>query len=607
MAADVGAVPTAAAGCLAALKLLAALRARGLGRLVLCPGSRSGPLAVAAFLLEPEGLVLHTAIDERSAAFFALGLARGGDQPVAVVTTSGSAVANLLPALVEADQGTIPLLLLTADRPQRLKGCGANQTVNQEAFLRPCCRWFGQGAEAGLATMAPDALRRLAAEAMAATVGQGGEPAGPVHLNLPLEEPLHPDGEALAWLRHWASRAEAEPVVVDPLEGKAAPPALDRREALLLDPDRPGVVVAGPWRGRCRDWPAHLQALEAWRRRSGWPVLADALSGLRGRLGGSLVAGYDLLLEAPRLAGAGPWNAPQVLRLGPLPASRRLQSWLERQTGPQVLVSEGDPRPLDPLRRIRAQWSGGLAHWPGLALAHAGTPGPAALALGARWLAEEGRLQAWLEATEAAERKTGDAIAEPWLARWLGRSLPPDRAVMVANSSPVRDWETFGDPAAPGRPVFSFRGASGIDGTLSIACGLAEAVGQLVLVCGDLALLHDSNGWLWAPQLRGRLLVVLIDNGGGGIFEQLPIRPVPDDALDVDRLFAMPQRVDPRALAAAHGVPSREVRRMGDLGEALAWGLAQPLALLRVVSDRRADAVRRRQLRTMAAALIGRP
>ncbi|MFN9643541.1 MAG: 2-succinyl-5-enolpyruvyl-6-hydroxy-3-cyclohexene-1-carboxylic-acid synthase [Cyanobacteriota bacterium] len=611
MAADIGAVPAGAAGCRAALELLAVLREQGLGRLVLCPGSRSGPLAVAAFLLEPEGLVLHTAIDERSAAFFALGLARGSDQPVAVVTTSGSAVANLLPALVEADQSTIPLLLLTADRPRRLKGCGANQTVNQEAFLRPCCRWFGQGAEEGLATMAPDALRRLASEALAAAVGQGGEPAGPVHLNLPLEEPLHPDGEALAWLRRRVRRAEAEPLTAEPLAGQAAQPAaapaLDRREALLLDPDQPGVVVAGPWRGRSRDWPAHLQALEAWRRRSGWPVLADALSGLRGRPGGSLVAGYDLLLEAPRLAGVGPWSAPQVLRLGPLPASRRLQSWLERQSGPQVLVSEGDPRPLDPLRRIRAQWSGGLARWPGLALTRAGTPSPAARALRDRWLAEDGRLQAWLDGMEAANGRETGAIAEPWLARWLGRSLPPDRAVMVANSSPVRDWETFGDPAAPGRPIFAFRGASGIDGTLSIACGLAEALGQLVLVCGDLALLHDSNGWLWAPQLRGRLLVVLIDNGGGGIFEQLPIRPVPDDALDVERLVAMPQRVDPRARAAAHGVPSREVCRMGDLAEALAWGLAQPLALLRVVSDRRADAARRRHLRTMAAALIARP
>ena len=211
------------------------------------------------------------------------------------------------------------------------------------------------------------------------------------------------------------------------------------------------------------------------------------------------------------------------------------------------------------------------------------------------------------EAGGYGEEGEDGGIEEPWLARRLGQLLPPGLAVMVANSSPVRDWETFADPAAPGRAIYSFRGASGIDGTLSIACGLAEAVGRLVLVSGDLALLHDSNGWLWSPQLRGGLLVVLIDNGGGGIFEQLPIRPVDGDALDFERLFAMPQRVDPCALAAAHGVPSREVRRKADLAEALGWGLAHPLALLRVVSDRVADAALRRQLRTIAADSLTRP
>ena len=598
--AEASPVPASAAAGLACLQLLAALMARGLKRLVLCPGSRSAPLAVAAYLLEREGLELHTAIDERSAAFFALGLARGGDQPVAVVTTSGSAVANLLPALVEADQGTIPLLLLTADRPGRLKGCGANQTVNQEAFLRPCCRWFGQGAAEGLQSMAPDALERLAAQAMAAAVGQGREPAGPVHLNLPLEEPLHPDGPALAWLRRWRLPAPAAD------HGATEPPpepAVSWGE-VVLDPDQAGVVVAGPWRGRARDWAGHLEALRSWQQRSGWPVLADALSGLRGALRGPLVTGYDLLLEAPPEAGSEEWAAPQVLRLGPLPASRRLQRWLERQRGPQVLVSEGAPRALDPLRRIRGQWSGGLARWPGLALARSGTPTAEARALAERWLRQERRLQRRLWAKGEGDH---GGIEEPWLARRLGQLLPPGLAVMVANSSPVRDWETFADPAAPGRAIYSFRGASGIDGTLSIACGLAEAVGRLVLVSGDLALLHDSNGWLWSPQLRGGLLVVLIDNGGGGIFEQLPIRPVDGDALDFERLFAMPQRVDPCALAAAHGVPSREVRRKADLAEALGWGLAQPLALLRVVSDRVADAALRRQLRTMAADSLTRP
>jgi 2-succinyl-5-enolpyruvyl-6-hydroxy-3-cyclohexene-1-carboxylate synthase len=611
MAVEPDAMPASAAGSLACLHLLEALRTQGLRRLVLCPGSRSAPLAVAASLLEPRGLALHTAIDERSAAFFALGLARGGDRPVAVVTTSGSAVANLLPALVEADQGTIPLLLLTADRPERLKGCGANQTVSQEAFLVPCCRWVAQGAPQGLATMAPEALERLAHQAMAAAAGQGSDPPGPVHLNLPLEDPLHPDGAALAWLRRWEG---ASPPAVDGDRPPSAPAAPGRGWGdLRLDPDQPGVVVAGPWRGSFGAWAGHCAALARWQERTGWPVLADALSGLRGGIDGPLVAGYDLLLSAaPRALGA-----PQVLRLGPLPASRRLQAWLDHQEGPQVLVSEGDPRPLDPLRRVQGQWSGGLAHWPGLLEAPPGAPPLAARELGHRWLTADRRVQELMRATlELQERApsegpphvpNGGAISEPWLARRLGQLLPPGLAVMLANSSPVRDWESFGDPAAPGRAVVSFRGASGIDGTLSIACGLAEELGQLVLICGDLALQHDSNGWLWRPQLLGRLLVVVIDNGGGGIFEQLPIRPADPQALDFERLFAMPPGLDPRALAAAHGVPSREVTRREALEDALRWGLDQPLALLRVVSDRRADAALRHQLRTMAAELNARP
>jgi 2-succinyl-5-enolpyruvyl-6-hydroxy-3-cyclohexene-1-carboxylate synthase len=315
--------------------------------------------------------------------------------------------------------------------------------------------------------------------------------------------------------------------------------------------------------------------------------------------------GYDLLLEGR----AEDLKAGQVLRLGPLPASRTLQAWLQQQPGPQVLVSEGDHRPLDPLRCIQGQWSNGLASWPALELARQGAPPPQAALGWPQGLELESTVQEMLRSClENPGPSGGEApISEPWLARRLGQLLPANLAVMLANSSPVRDWETFTHPLAPARPVVSFRGASGIDGTLSIACGVAEAMDHLVLVTGDLALQHDSNGWLWRQQLRGRLLVVLIDNGGGGIFEQLSIRPSDPTALDFDRLFAMPQQVDPCALAAAYGVPSKQVRLRQELEEAVAWGLAQPLALLRVVSDRRSDADLRRQLRTMAAELIAPP
>jgi 2-succinyl-5-enolpyruvyl-6-hydroxy-3-cyclohexene-1-carboxylate synthase len=599
-AADSGGI-TAADNLAAALILLAALGRCGLRHLVLCPGSRSAPLAVAASLLEPLGLRLHTAIDERSAAFFALGLGRAEGMPAAVITTSGSAVAQLLPACVEADHGTIPLLLLTADRPGRLKGCGANQSVNQEDFLRPCCRWYGEGPATGLASLAPPDLERLALQAIEHCLGRrGAAAAGAVHLNLPFEEPLHPDRAGLdavaPLLKRLASPEPAHPV--PPMDGGPAPASIPA--AASLDPDRPGLVVAGPWRGSRHSWPAYREALVRWQRRSGWPLLADGLSGLRGWSDLEAVAGYDLLLEA----AAADLAAPQVLRLGSLPASRRLERWLAGLGGQQVVVSEGDPRPLDPLGAASAQVPQGLATW--LAAQGAleeGRPTAASLRLRQTWQRAEAGVQALLDQVLADDGAAASPWSEPALARQLSRLLPPGLPLMLANSSPVRDWESFADPAGPARPLFGFRGASGIDGTLSEACGLAEALGACLLLSGDLALLHDSNGWLWHRQLRGRLTVVVIDNGGGGIFEQLPIRSTAEGGVAFERLFAMPQAVDPLALAAVHGVPGRRLTAPAQLADALRWALEQPLSLLLVATDRQADAALRRRLRTMASQL----
>ncbi|MCT0226176.1 2-succinyl-5-enolpyruvyl-6-hydroxy-3-cyclohexene-1-carboxylic-acid synthase [Synechococcus sp. CS-1328] len=611
--------------------MLAELQRAGLQHLVLCPGSRSGPLAVAAGLQQHRGLRLHTAIDERSAAFFALGLSRAEGRAAAVVTTSGTAVANLLPAVVEADYGAIPLLLLTADRPAALKGCGANQTVNQQDFLRANCRWYGEGPPTGLADASEAALRSLAWQAMAATAGPPA-PSGPVHLNLPISDPLHGSATdllalAAASFPEAQDRAPADPLdpsVSNPrktepalqparqraeLFGQPAEPAATHHSSLTdspgeaphLDPDRPGVVVAGPWRGPMAAFPAFLEALRNWQRRSGWPVLADALSSLRGCPDLELISSYDLLLNQSALASPDQ-QALQVLRLGPLPASRRLQQWLSTGQQRQVLISESEPRPLDPLGSGALQWDGGLVSW--LASAppgwRSGSPAPGCLALGRQWHQAEQALQAWLD--QALQPDPDSGLNEPGLARWLSQRLPADLPLLLANSSPVRDWESFGSPSAPPRPVFSFRGASGIDGTLSLACGIAEALGAAVLVCGDLALLHDSNGWLWQQQLRGRLTVLLIDNDGGGIFEQLSIRPSDEAALDFERLFAMPQAVDPCALAAAHGVPARSAQSWSELEENLAWALPESMALVRLRTDRRADASLRQHLRTMAAA-----
>ncbi len=642
--------PTAEANLRAALGLLLALGRQGLERLVLCPGSRSAPLAVAAGLLEPGGLQLFTAVDERSAAFFALGLGRAAGVPAAVVTTSGSAVANLLPAVVEADRGAIPLLLLSADRPARLKNRGANQTVNQEEFLAPCCRLLLQASPNGLAQDDGASLESLARRAWQACLGS---PAGPVHLNLPFEEPLHIGAEALARLAAelagaWADRLTqqpaqhhvemglpglaswaagpglaggvaplAQPALATPARGNQDPMVLKGgtagREASaggqvaagipLLDPDRAGLVVAGPWRGTAGQLERFAAGLVRWQRRSGWPVLADGPSGLRGWPELVTISAYDLLL-----ADAAPDLAPgQLLRLGPLPASRRLQQWLAAASGPQLLISEADPRNWDGAVGDPLRWSQGLVAWlDGLpeALWH-GLPAAGALAQGAHWLAAEAGAQAWLDRQLPAMGPPN----EPALARALGSLLPPGVPLMLASSSPVRDWESFSDPGGPQRRVYGFRGASGIDGTLSMACGLAELEGRLVLLTGDLALLHDSHGWLWKPQLGGQLTVVLVENGGGGIFEQLPIRPGPaplggaapaapqPGRLDFERLFAMPQAVSHGPLAEAFGVPWRRLVGLEDLADGLAWAAGEPLALLELRTDRQADAALRQALR----------
>ena len=581
----------------AALTLLEGFCAQGLRHLVLCPGSRSGPLAHAAGGLARRGrLTLITAIDERSAAFHALGIAAGSGRAVAVITTSGTAVANLLPAAVEADRSCLPLLLLSADRPERLKHCGANQTVNQEAFLRSVCRWLGHGDSAGIDRMEPKALQALAVQAW----GEAHCWPGPVHLNLPFEEPLHPSAQEQDQV--WRSWADAPPIAASERHSATPPPlrpgdpsAWDPRVA--LDPDRPGVVIAGPWRGQPHQHPAFRQALRAWLQRSGWPLLVDPLAAIPADLPGQ-VHGWDLLLPdaLPLPDGLEPRDL-QVLRLGPMPASRRLERWLQSLVGPQVVISEGERRGLDPLR-LASQWSGGLASWwqalaselPEAAAADgAETPSQVLRQL---WQQQDQALRTWLEAPLPAR----GAVSEPALMRALPPLLPADCAVMLAASSPVRDWQAFALAERGRHRCISFRGASGIDGTLSLALGLARAHGPTLLLTGDLALLHDSNGWLLASAQGPPLLVLLIDNGGGGIFEQLPVPVASADQFD--QLFAMPQAADHLALAAAHGVPGRAVACLEDLAEALDWGWAQGRpALLRVRTDRGRDAALRLALR----------
>lgn len=532
------------------------------------------------------GLVRHTSIDERSAAFLALGLIRGTGDPVAVLTTSGSAVAHLLPACSEADLGGLPLILLTADRPPHRKHCGANQTAPQEEFLLACVRRMVQLPLPGTTAFPGERVQEALAAARGPHHHGGVQAPGPTHMNQPFEEPLHTNKAQLQSVqRQWLAQQArwVKPVITQPLADCPPPP---------LDWDQPGLIVAGPYRGQ--DLATYQQHMAQLVGRTGWPVLADPCSGLRGLGDLPVVSGYDLLLTAPRRLPI----PNQVLRLGPCSPSRWLSAWLEKTTAVQVQVCEQDQRLWDPLGRINWRSGQGLAAL--VAQLGPGQPSEAALALQQRWRHRQHRLQQWLD-----HQLEASPITEPWLAwaisRWLDQQ--PPTTVLLANSSPVRDWESFAQPRCP-HHVTCFRGVSGIDGTLSLASGLAMAAGpsrRTVLVSGDLALLHDSNGWLWRRQLQAsdaNLLVVLIANGGGGIFEQLPIR---NEAFSMEELFTMPQSVDQLALAAAHGVPGHTLNQPRQLAWALGQGSRQAqshgMALLHCPTHARRDHQQRQRLR----------
>jgi len=302
------------------LELLKTLVAKGVKYFVLCPGSRSGSLALAAASLHRrKELTLITSIDERSAAFLALGISAASGQVSAVITTSGSAVANLLPAAVEADRSCHPLLFLTADRPLRLKECGANQAVNQQDFLRSVCRYFDESPKEGIHLISKERLKSLVEKSLEMSTNK----PGPVHINLAYEEPLHPcEIDQKKVLDGWKFEGF--------LKDKITSGKVDNVEVFpslklpKLDPFSLGIIIIGPWRGKAKQLLSFRVALKKWQKLTGWPILADPLSGVENDQEG-LINHWDLFFSIGLFEK---FKEIQVLRLGPIPPSRELQTWL---------------------------------------------------------------------------------------------------------------------------------------------------------------------------------------------------------------------------------------------------------------------------------------
>jgi 2-succinyl-5-enolpyruvyl-6-hydroxy-3-cyclohexene-1-carboxylate synthase len=523
----------------------------GLTEVVLAPGSRSAPLAMEFHRRAERGdLRLHVRIDERSAAYLALGLAKAGGRPAAVLCTSGTAAASFHPAVIEASESGVPLLVLTADRPPELRGTGANQAIDQIKLYGDAVRWFsevgvpedrpGPAAEAAQAGY----WRSLTCRAWGSASGAAGGPAGPVHLNLAFRDPLVPDPAPAPADEALDGRAGGAPWV-----RFTATPA-GPGAALELPPTERGLIVCGD--GLSDETAGQLLALAA---EAGWPVLAEPSSGAR--RGPDALSAYQYLLAAPGFLAA---HRPDVIVTAGRPGLSRGQTALLRGVAGSVrhVVIAAQPGHWDDPARTATDVA------PAVRLAPAAS---AARAPDTAWRRE------WCRA-DAAARKAVDALldaepglSEPRLARDLAAALPDGALLWAASSMPIRDLDQQLAPRT-GLRVLASRGASGIDGTTSAAIGAALAHqaaggGPAVALIGDLALLHDSAGLFIGPdEPRPDLCLVVVNNDGGGIFSTLEQASFPGS---FERVFGTPHGADVGRLATAAGLPYQRITQFTQL------------------------------------------
>jgi len=539
------------------------------------PGSRSTPLVLG---LARDGRIPVTShVDERSAAFFALGLAQATGRPAVLACTSGTAAANYLPAVIEAFEAGVPLIVLTADRPPELRDVGAGQTIDQIKLYGSAAKWF---VEVGTHEASPERLRwirQLACRAHAAAVE--GRP-GPVHLNVALREPLvldaplagapgdggRPDGAP--WTARVAAPQDPAPLVAWLRERAAAAAGGGR-----------GVVVAG----RGADGPATARLAEA----LAWPLLADPLSGAR--TGGAAIAHYDALLrDAGWAAGVAPGC---VLRVGDLPTSKPLRQWLAGLDAPQAALAAAGRWP-DP----DAALSTVFALEPG-ALGAIGDTWPTDLAWLGTWRDADARAAAAIAATLGEEE-----LSEPRIARELATAVPAGATVVVAASMPIRDVETFWPVLEAPPRALANRGANGIDGTISTAYGVAAATaGPTFLLIGDVALAHDVGGLLAGRRLGLPLTIVVVDNAGGGIFDFLPVAT---QGAAYEEHVLTPTGLEVERAAALYGTGYREIFDVAGLREALATP-PEGTTIVHLRTERSSNVTLHRELWGAVAGAIG--
>jgi 2-succinyl-5-enolpyruvyl-6-hydroxy-3-cyclohexene-1-carboxylate synthase len=579
----------------------------GCKRAVVSPGSRSTPLAVA--LWREPGIEVTVILDERSAGFFALGAAQASGEPTALLCTSGTALANYHPAVAEADLAGVPLVVLSADRPPELRGIGAGQVIDQVKTFGEAVRWF---CEVGTHDADDTGLLHLRSVACRALARARGEiRPGPVHLNFPLREPLAPvpvEGAVTATDPLALHGREGRPLTaVTRVDLEPTEFVLDEVAGHIGDAIA-GVIVAGRQLDlELREPLAHLS------RASGFPILAEPTSQMR--LGphdkSYVVSTYDALLRDEHFSkGVVP---ELVLRFGEMPTSKPLREWLAASGADQIVVdptggwNEPTNRAAAVLRADPTECASGWA-----ARLEASAEGGARDTLPSQTAGtfvqgvSRPAPESWLEAEMRARIAIADALAEedeitePGLHAALGRAYRDGELVYTASSMPIRDQEAFLAPGDADVLLLCNRGANGIDGLVSSGIGAAHASGRpTTIVTGELGFLHDLGGLAALRDVETPVRVLVIDNGGGGIFHFLPQNSALD-AEEFEPLFGTPRAVSVEQAAAMFDLPYTRLESLADLPAALAAGTG----LIEVRTDRQTNVAAHRRVNDAVLAAI---
>ncbi|MCT7994437.1 2-succinyl-5-enolpyruvyl-6-hydroxy-3-cyclohexene-1-carboxylic-acid synthase [Laspinema olomoucense] len=544
----------------------------GLTTAIVCPGSRSTPLTVA-FATHPH-IEAIPILDERSASFLALGQAKQTGKPVVLVCTSGTAGANFYPAIIEAKESRVPLLILTADRPPEMRDCHSGQTIDQIKLYGHYPNWQTELATPSLELKQLRYLRQTLIHAWEKTLFPV---PGPVHLNLPFRDPLAPFPEPQA--ADLAATFQPEeffthlpPSPPSPLSPPSPPSPLQQWQNCQR-----GIIIAGIAQPQNpRDY---CQAIAHLSKTLNWPVLAEGLSPLRNYadLNPYLISTYDFILRNPIIAEK--LTPEMAIQIGELPTSKTLRSWLETTQPLTFLVTESD-RNLDPLhghtiplRMAIDSLAASLNPIP---------PNPSPTLYLQQWCNSERQTREKIDTTLSSIPH----LIEPKVAWLISQHLPPKTPLFIANSMPVRDIEYFWKPGNRHIRPFVNRGANGIDGTLSTALGIAHRHQSSVMLTGDLALLHDTNGFLIRQYFQGHLTIILINNNGGGIFGMLPIAKFDPPFTE---FFATPQNINFARLCACYDIEYQRIESWQQLQSLLNPLPSSGIRVLEVKSDRNLD------------------